>query len=157
MNDTIRPQPLKITLKADSPEITDHVIQTIRRMETNTSLYAAGGFAPLLVLLNLLPFLMENVAPHGRYLAFLSMMLLGFSGLVLVIYRATYINIKRTKVEIFRTRSIYPQFGIINNQEMTLIAFESKVWGLLVTLAFLAMPIGWLVMAWLVSLLLLGK
>lgn len=153
----VRPQPLRIKLRRDRPEITEHVIETIRRMETNTSLYAAGGFAPMLVLLNLLPFLMEHVSLWGRTLALISIALLGGSGLVLVIYRAVYINMKRTKVEIFKSEALFPQFGINNKDELMLEAFESKAWSLIISLAFLAMPIGWVVMGWLVSLILLGK
>lgn len=112
------------------------IIDTIRRMETNTTLYAAGAFAPALILLNQLQFLTQAASQSERYLALFAMLILGFSGLVMVIYRAFYINLKRTSVEFLLAKSI--EGGRFN-----LHIFESKVWRVILTLAFLAMPVGW--------------
>ncbi|MGB0908078.1 MAG: hypothetical protein ACPGVT_11335 [Maricaulaceae bacterium] len=148
---------LEVTLHEGRPEITNHVIETIRRMEVNTSLYAAGSFAPMLVLLNLTPFFYEHVEYIEKQLAVAAICILGFSGIIFVIYRALYINFKRTQVEVFRAGVVYERFDVDSTEEFTLTVFESLKWKIAIRFAFLAMLIGWIIMALLVVKVLLGS
>jgi len=148
---------IRVQLHRTDTDTTDHVINTIRRMETNTTLYAAGGFAPLLVLLNQLPFITENLSSFGKKLTLISMALFAISGVILVLYRAVYANIKRTKVELFRAGIKSERFKVTDTEEYELVVFESQIWVWLLIVAFVAMPVGWLVMGWMVTLQLLGN
>ena len=121
--------------EAESDRLRD-MIETVRRMETNTSLYAAGAFAPALILLNQLQFLSESATSGEKKIALSAMLILGLAGVVLVIYRAFYINLKRTSLELLLGKAI-------PGGKLRFRAFESKIWAVILKLAFLAVPIGW--------------
>jgi hypothetical protein len=140
---------ITLSLERNNPEKSRDMIDTIRRMETNTSLYAAGGFAPMLVLLNQIQYLATEVDSIERLLALLSILALGTSGIILVLYRAFYINFIRTKVELFLG-------GIIPGESLKIEALKSRIWLLLIWLAFILLPIGWALMGGLVIRLLQG-
>ena len=121
--------------EAESDRLRD-MIETVRRMETNTSLYAAGAFAPALILLNQLQFLSESATSGEKKIALSAMLILGLAGVVLVIYRAFYINLKRTSLELLLGKAI-------PGGKLRFRALESKIWEVILGLAFLAVPIGW--------------
>ncbi len=150
------PGTIRINLHRSDPDKTTHVIETIRRMETNTSLYAAGAFAPLLVLINQLPYL-QGLPSFEKKLALISMGLFAVSGIFLVLHRAFYSNLKRTQVELFKAGVKSNAFKALDAEKHTLVAFESGIWFCLVSIAFLAMPIGWVTMGWLATRLLTGN
>ena len=127
---------LDLLLTEEEPDRLRDMIETVRRMETNTSLYAAGAFAPALILLNQLQFLTEKATAGEKNLALSAMLILGISGVILVLYRAVYINLKRTSLELLLGKAI-------KGGKFRFRAFESKVWAIILTLAFLAVPVGW--------------
>lgn len=135
-SELVPPKGLDLVLSEDEPERLRDIIETIRRMETNTSLYAAGAFAPALILLNQIQFLSERATSGEKTLALSAMLLLGLSGIVLVLYRAFYINLKRTSLELLLGKTI-------PGGKFRFRAFESKAWEIILFLAFLAVPIGW--------------
>ena len=135
-SELVPPKGIDLILSEDEPERLRDMIETVRRMETNTSLYAAGAFAPALILLNQLQFLTEKATSGEKSLALSAMLILGLSGVVLVLYRALYINIKRTSLELLLGKAI-------NGGKFRFRAFESKFWAIILSLAFLAVPVGW--------------
>ncbi|WP_371398046.1 hypothetical protein [Fretibacter rubidus] len=146
----LKSQKLEIVLSKHDKSKTENVIETIRRMETNTSLYAAGAFAPLLVLLNQLEFLRNQNSDLVRWVALAAMLFLAFSGIALVLYRAFYINLKRTQVELFLA-------GMPPVDNLTLTALNTPRWNIVNVFAFIFMPFGWLLIGLMSLILLLGN
>jgi len=147
---SLKSQRVDIQLFSNDRSKTLHVIDTIRRMETNTSLYAAGAFAPLLVLLNQLEFLRNQNSNSVRWISLLAMLFLAFSGITLVLYRAFYINIKRTEAELFLA-------GKPLEEHITLTALNTPKWNIMNFLALAFMPLGWFLIGLMALILLLGN
>ena len=122
-------------------------IEALRKSETNTGYYAAGAFAPMLVLINMIPYIVDNTTDCNRKIVLLSILCLGLAGVTLIIYRAFHVNIMRIKIEMYVCE-------VTEEYELDLFP-ESWKWVL--RLAFLMMIIGYFLMFYFITIALLGN
>ena len=113
----------------------EQAIEAFTKSENSTLGYAAAGFAPVLLLLNALPFLSELDDLIVNVLAAVALLVLGAAGMYYAIYKAMFLGPRRISMEGYR-------IGLIS--EYRFFVFPRGVWNTINDVALFCIPVGYL-------------
>ena len=141
-------QPNGFLLPKAEDDLAIATIDAFQRSETNTTIYAAACFTPVLGLLSSVVAIAELKSPLLNITTFSAILILGFSGLYFALYRSFFLGLRRMSVEGFR-------LGLLPSYDFKL--GPTGFWYYVNRLFVFAVPVGFVLVGLVSYLVLFGK